>query len=224
RDDLAATEFLFTSAALFQQNGFDGTALSQLASETGLTVAEIEERYPHKEDLVLALYHVLGAESLSEITGLPRSTVAQRYQLLLQQKLHQLAPHEDALSALFATAMRRTSPIQAADIAPGKRDAMFQVFATLVEGANDAPQNAQEAEDMALMLYGLYHYALLFWLYDRTEEKRATELMLTMVYEFLKLSRPLLMTPLLGKSISKMGRVLMLIFGGARLVESPTRH
>lgn len=224
RDELATTEFLHTIADLFQQNGFDATALSQLAAETGLTVSELEEHYPRKEHMVLALYHVLASESLGEITSLPRSNIAQRYQVLLQQKLHQLAPHEDALSALFATAMRSSSPIQAVDIAPGKQDSMFQVFAALVDHATDAPQNAQESEDMALLLYGLYHYVLVFWLYDRTDEKRATEIMLTMVYEFLKLSRPLLMTPLLGKSISKIGRVMMLIFGGARLVDPSTAH
>jgi hypothetical protein len=96
---------------------------------------------------------------------------------------------------------------------------MYQVFAELVAHADDAPHHEQEAEDTALLLYGVYHYAVLFWLYDRTEGKRATEMMLTMVYEFFKVSRPMLMMPLLGKSISKMGRVMMLIFGGARLVE-----
>ncbi len=223
-NDLAATELVLTAASLFQQNGFDATALSQLSTETGLSVAELEERYPHKEHLVLALYQVLASESLSEVTSLPRSSVAQRYLSLLQRKLQQLTPHEDALSALFATAMRRTSAIQPTDIAPGKCDSMFQTFAALVDGANDSPQNEQEAEDTALLLYGIYHYVLIFWLYDRTDEKRATEIMLTMIYEFLKLSRPLMMTPLLGKSISKMGRVMMLIFGGARLVDPSTAH
>lgn len=222
RDYPAAPELLHSAASLFQEQGYDTTTISELALAGGMTVQELEALYPQKEHLVLALYRALGQASLSEAHDLPKGSIAQRYQYLLQRKVQQLTPHEDALSALFAMAMRRRAPLQAADIAPGKTDPMYQVCAELVAGAEDAPGNAQEAEDAALLLYGVYHYSLLFWLYDRTEGKRATEMMLTMIYEFFKLSRPMLMMPLLGKSVSKMGRVMMLIFGGARLVEPPT--
>jgi len=222
RDYSAAPETIMSAASVFQKHGYDAATLTQLAQAASVTVPELEEDYPQKEHLVLGLYRILGSESLTDVGDLPRGSLAQRYRYLLQRKMQQLAPHEDALSALFATAMRRNGCLQATDIAPGKSDPMYQVFVELVANAEDAPQNEQEAEDASLLLYGVYHYMLIFWLYDRTEGKRATEMLMTMAYEFFKVSRPMMMMPLLGKSISKVGRVMMLIFGGARLVESST--
>ncbi len=222
RDYPAAQEMLHQAASLFSEQGYDHTTLSQLATALAMTVPALEEQYPQKEHLVLALYRLWGAETLTQAVELPRGSVAHRYRFALQRKLQQLSPYEDALSALFALAMRRGGALQAADIAPGKSDPMYQFFAELVLHADDAPQHDEEVEDTSLLLYGVYHYLLIFWFYDRTEGKRATDMLLTMIHEFFKLSRPMMMMPLLGKSVSKIGRVMMLIFGGARLKEPPT--
>lgn len=219
RDYSATSDMILSAASVFQEHGYDAATLSQLAQAASITVPELEAHYPHKEFLALGLYRVLASESLTDVGDLPRGTLAHRYRYVLQRKIQQLAPHEDALSALFATAMRRNGCLQAADIAPGKTDPMYQVFAKLVADADDAPQAEAEAQDAALLLYGVYHYMVIFWLYDRTEGKRATEMLMTIASEFLKVSRPMLMMPFLGKSISKVGRVMMLIFGGARIVD-----
>ena len=58
---------------------------------------------------------------------------------VMEDKLAQLNSHQEAVSALFAIAMRPKSAIKASDISPGLRDPMMAVMQAIIQDADDKP-------------------------------------------------------------------------------------
>lgn len=213
-------QILDTATALFQQHGFDNVTLYDIAEAADVSLTQLTDDHHNTAHIALALYRQLGHETLDKVETLPNDGMAQRYYLLLERKLEQLTPHEDTLSALFGYAMRQSSDISAADLSPGQRDPMMQSIQAVVNEANNAPKKQADADELVLLLYTFHFLMLLFWVYDRTENKQATHLFTAFLRDFFKMLRPMMVMPMVGSSMKKMARIMMLSFGGARLASN----
>ncbi|MDQ7033514.1 MAG: hypothetical protein Q9P01_01380 [Anaerolineae bacterium] len=137
----------------------------------------------------------------------------------METRIRQLQPHYDAIAALLATAMLPHSDISTKDISRGKQDALYQAFLLLVQGSKDAPSTESDADNLAMLLYTFHFMILLFWVYDRTKQKQATHLMIDFMGDFFKVLRPMMMMPMFRRAMTKLAKIMMLVFGGARLID-----
>jgi hypothetical protein len=69
-----------------------------------------------------------------------------------------------------------------------------------------------------MLLYSFHFVVTIFWLYDRTPNQQATTLLIDFLRDVFKFIRPMMIMPLFGKAMVKLAQIMMLVFGGARLV------
>ena len=209
---------IHTAEELFLQNGYDRTTLHHIATALDMSVETLEADYVSKERIALTLYQEQAQATRDSVAELADGTVAERYFAVMSAKVEQLHPHEDMVSALFAAAMRATNPqVEPSDISTGTSDPMYQTFAQVVAEASDAPTKEASITQLTMMLYSFHILVILFWLYDRTDEKQATQHFVSFLREFFKMVRPMLVMPMLSKALTKLAQIMMLVFGGARL-------
>lgn len=202
---------------LFEEKGFGQVSLGEIAEVAAVPLNLLEAVYSSTQAIALTIYQNSTQFTVDEIAHLPSGTVSQRYFALLESRLAQLAQHQEAMTGLFASAMSPSSPIQAADISPGMRDPLMSALKQLVNEASNAP--TKDGDDLVLLLYTFHFLLILFWLYDRTEEKQASHLFTNFLREFFKMARPMMVMPMFSKAMRKMAKIMMLVFGGARLVD-----
>lgn len=212
-------QVLMIATELFQERGYDNVSLPDIATAADLPLTQVADEYQNTAQIALALYRQMAEETLTSSAQLPHGTISQRYYALLERKIEQLTPHEDTVSALFGYAMRQSSDITSADLSPGQTDPMMQSFQMVVRDATNAPKNPDDAENTTMLLYTFHFLTLLFWVYDRTENKRATHLFTAFLRDFFKLLRPMMVMPMVRNAMTKMARIMMLAFGGARLAD-----
>lgn len=163
-------------------------------------------------DHTLGLFEHIAAASQAQIAALGKSTLADRFHAVMVQWLAQAALHRDAVSALFAATMQ---PGGAAglyhDTAAPAHQQMHTAFVTLVAGASDAPKESQ-VEPLATLLYSLYHLLILFWLYDRSPNQRATADLLDFVRDMLANLRVFLVIPMVNQSLTRLARITGAVF------------
>lgn len=170
---------LFRSAlALFEEKGFEGTTLRDIASSAGVSLGLLYRYFPGKDALVLELYEVLTEDFLKATAALPVSTWPVRAMFALRASLAVLGPHRDSLRALLGTTtIEREGPL----LVPGRALPHARVEARFVEavtGATDAPANG---ERLGRSLYLVHLVVLLFWLLDRSPRQVATDRALSLL-------------------------------------------
>src|SRR5688572_25027482 len=106
------TELLNIAEALFQKQGYTESSMSQIAETAKLPLAKLEALYPSKEHLALAIYQRLSEKSQQSTASIITGNISERYFLFLECRLPLLIQHEEAIAALFATAMLPRSPIK----------------------------------------------------------------------------------------------------------------
>lgn len=211
-----------TAAGLFQQQGFRQTTYPQIASAAGVTTEQLTGQFESKEAIALALYQQISADTLAYVQSLEPGRLGEMVGAALDYKLQRMEQHRGCMSALFAAAMQEDSDIENADISPGRRDPTLHMFVHLVETAADTPDSGDQADNLVMLLYSFHFLAVLFWLYDRTDSRRATAMMLDFLRDMLGMLRPLLMMPLFRKVITKLSNITLLVFGGAKIVGDST--
>lgn len=142
---------LETANRLFNESGFEHTSLETIANKAQISAEALKQEYTCKEEIALKIYHQMAQSSLSQLENLPDGTISERYFTVMEDKLVQLKTHQEAVSVLFATAMRPSSRITAADISPGLRDPMMAVMQEIIASASDNPNKGEE--ELALFLY-----------------------------------------------------------------------
>ncbi|GAB5493361.1 MAG: hypothetical protein Phog2KO_35760 [Phototrophicaceae bacterium] len=203
--------------ALFESEGFEQVSLQDIADTSGLPLDVIKQAYPTTAHIALSIYHHLADESLQALDCLEDGKISERYFMVMENKLAQLTQHQESVSALFAIAMRPKSGILPSEISPGLRDPMMSVMQDVVRHATDSP--AKDNDDMTFLLYAFHFLVIIFWLYDRTEDKEASHLFTNFLREFVKISRPMMVMPMFTRALNKMAQIMMVVFGGARLVD-----
>jgi AcrR family transcriptional regulator len=211
-------EIIHHAAALFREKGYDETTLNDVALAADITLAALEQMVPHKLLLALAVYRQMTVRLVDVSSTIPAGTLAERYGHLLDVRLVQYQHDQDAVGVLFASLMRRNSPLQPTDLSAGKKDPLYQVFERVVQDATDAPSSAQDSDDLKMLLYSFHFVVTIFWLYDRTPNQQATTLLIDFLRDVFKFIRPMMIMPLFGKAMVKLAQIMMLVFGGARLV------
>jgi AcrR family transcriptional regulator len=204
---------LESALKLFTTRGYEATTMRDIAEAAECSPGLTYRYFEHKEELVIAVYEHLAAESLIYAAQLPAGTIADRYHALMRHKMQQVQPYRAAFAAMFGTLMR---PDVEATVWVNRssegRDKMLEAFGHVTAGATDKLKEPL-AGSMTTLLYGFHLLMILFWLYDRTPENRATTYMLDFMREALKLVRPMMIMPLVGKATTKLSQILGLVFG-----------
>lgn len=168
--------------------------------------------YDSKEALVAEMMLALSQESLHHAQGLTPSNIAQRFLALTQLKLEQLSLYRPAIAALFAASAQPHSQLHPINQVQGTDDPMYKAYLQVVTRATDMPTKPEEAEQLAVLLYGLYHFVLFFWLFDRSPHLKATHLLVDFLHDVIRMARPMLMMPMFGKALNKVAQLMHTFF------------
>jgi AcrR family transcriptional regulator len=206
------------AADLFQQQGFRQTTRAQIARAAGVSDEQLTGQFESKEAIALALYQQISADTLAYARSLETDKLGEMVRQALDYKLQQMETHRGSMSALFAESMREDGCINNADISPGRRDPTLMMFAYLAETADDVPTGDNDTDNLTTLLYGFHFLVVLFWLYDRTDERRATAMMLNFLKDMLGMLRPMLMMPMVRNIVMKLAQITLLVFGNAKIV------
>lgn len=204
---------LETAIRLFAEQGYEATTMRDIATAADCSLGLTYRYFSQKEELVIALYEHLAAESLAYTDMLPVGTMADRYHVLMQHKMTQVQPYRAALAAMFGAMMRPDVEMSVwGKRTTEGRDTMLEVFNHLVQDATDKPSQPL-ANSLATLMYCFHLLMLLFWLYDKSSDSRVTVMLEDFLYESLKLFRPMLLMPLISKAAIKLASILALVFG-----------
>ena len=204
---------LESALALFARQGFAGATMRDIAAEAGCSLGLAYRYFARKEDMVLALYDRLARELSDEADRLPKSSLAARWAAIELADLERLAPHRDALAALFGAGLSPDAPTQVlggatADI----RGRVRGVYARVVSGASDAPKREQSAE-ITTLFYAAHLSLVLFYLQDRTPNQKATKDLIVFGREILSLLRPTLGLPMVSRYLTRLSGIFTPLFG-----------
>jgi AcrR family transcriptional regulator len=204
---------LDTALSLFIERGYDATTMREIAAAAECSLGLTYRYFARKEDLVLALYWRTAEQQEAYVHSLAPAPIADRFALVMQAKIAQIAPYRDAFGALFGAALTPNSGVavlgdQTSDI----RERIGQVFFDLVRGATDAPRERQ-ARQLATVLYALHLALLLFWLHDRSPDQQATADLIKLARDTLALVRPVLRVPPVSKALARLARAIEPVFG-----------
>lgn len=208
---------LNTAFKLFAEKGYADTTLRDIAKDAGISLGLTYRYYSRKEDLVLALYERLAAESADEVKTLPKATIAKRYSESLNGCLDHLTPHRGALGSLFAVGLTAGSEMAVlGDRASGVRTNMWSTYKEVVAGATDAPREKQ-VEQITTLLYASHLLVILYWLQDRSENQQRTRDLIQFVADTLKRTRPTFGLPGVSGVLTKLHKIIYPMFGPAEV-------
>jgi len=202
---------------LFQARGYEQVSLGDIADHTDTPVEILERDFGCKDQLALAIYTQLSEQSQQSAQEINPAPISEMYYRVLEERLALLSDHSEVSSILFANAMRPNASITASQIASGLRDPIMQMMQSIVENASDKPKRG--ADDLTLFLYAFHFLVIVFWLYDRTDDKVASHMFTAFLRDLIKTLQPMLVLPMLSKAMTKMAKIMMVVFGGARIVD-----
>lgn len=169
--------------------------------------------FARKEDLVLALYRQMAHDLASQVAALPPGSLSTRFVRIMRTRIEQMHPYREVFRAILGASMSPDNELgilgtNTADV----RMQALNAFLTLVTESTDPPREHQK-HDLATVLYTAYLCLLLFWLYDRTPNFRATEELLRITGDMLGLGRRLLRLPAFADALGRLARAIEPIFG-----------
>lgn len=181
----AARDRLYATAIqLIAERGFEATTLRDIARKAGVSVGLLYRYFPSKEAVVIALYDELSLEYARRTSTLPAGKWRDRFITALTASLDVLKPHQPALRAL--------TPVLVGDPEEGifsaatafSRMRVQQVFEAAVAGATDAPRGPLAAA-LGRLLYLVHLAVLLWWLLDKSANRRATTALVALTRDLL---------------------------------------
>ena len=205
---------LETALRLFTAEGYEATTMRGIAAAADCSLGLAYRYFDSKEEFVLALYARMEQEFASYVETLPRASLAQRFGQTMRAKLAHLAPYREAFGALAgATLNPRSNVAVLGDTTADVRQRVSAMFLAVVREATDAPREPV-ARDLATALYGAHLALILFWLYDRTPNQRATDELISVVCDALGIVRRLLRLPPLARMLARLVRIIGPVFEG----------
>jgi pyoverdine/dityrosine biosynthesis protein Dit1 len=148
---------LEAATGLFATQGFDATAVRDVAAQAGLSVGLVCRYFPTREHLALAIFERLADELARVAVELPRGTVAERFRALMTARLGQCEAHRRTLTALVGKALDPQSPLYTLGAATeGTRAKVHGALAVLVSCASDAPGQPADRARLAQLLYSVH--------------------------------------------------------------------
>lgn len=199
---------LDTALRLFTAEGYEATTMRGIAAAADCSLGLAYRYFDSKEEFVLALYARMEQEFATYVDTLPPAPLAQRFGQIMRAKLAHLAPYREAFGALAgATLNPRSNVAVLGDTTADVRQRVSAMFLAVVRGASDAPREPV-ARDLATALYGAHLALILFWLYDRTPNQRATDELIALVCDALGIVRRLLRLPPLARMLARLVRII----------------
>jgi len=198
---------------LFARKGYNAATMRDIAAEAGCSLGLAYRYFASKEEMVLALYERLTVQLEEEVAALPPGPLAERWMQAERADLARLAPHREALAALFGAGLAVDAPTQVlGPTTSGLRDRVRAVLARVLEGATDAPRG-QALADLTTLLYAAHLSLVLFWLQDRTPGQKATHELIAFGGEMLGRLRPALRLPLVSRQVARLAQIMTPLFG-----------
>lgn len=204
-----------TAIELFLRQGYDATTMREIAQAAECSLGLTYRYFRSKDEIVLALYRRSTMETGAAAETLPHAALAARFAALMHAKLEEVRPYRALLQSILGAAMSPQHPIgvlgeQTADI----RALAQTAFLHAITGATDAP-NARQARELGTLFYAAHLAILLFWLYDKTPNQRATGEIITFAADSLKLGRRLLRLPPFARLLTRLVKAIEPLFGSA---------
>ncbi len=207
---------LETALSLFATKGYGETTLRDIAASAEVSLGLTYRYFARKEELILALYQRLAQELAEEVPAMPAATLARRFATTLGSCLDRLAPHREALGALFSVGLAPDSEMAVlGERAAGVRDIVWHVYLDVVQGATDRPRPRQE-EQITTVLYAAHLLCVLFWLQDRSPGQAMARELVAFTQEMLSRLRPVLALPPVARPLARLTRLLDPLFGPRR--------
>ena len=199
---------LDTALGLFATKGYEKTTMREIAAEADSSLGLTYRYFARKEELVLELYRNLVRQLEEQANQLAQGTIADRFQRIILTQFELMTPHRQTLGAIFGPALNPHAPAgvfgeSTADVRRQARD----IYITIVTGSRDAPRGA-EIEELATILYGMQLALTLFWLQDLSPGTQKTYEFVAFLRDMLVLIRPLLLLPVVSKSLARLARIV----------------
>lgn len=205
---------LDTALNLFITQGYDATTMREIAQAADCSLGLAYRYFDRKEAFVLALYERMARQTAELIDELPPFSFGERFFLVMTDRLALAADYREALGALFGTTLNPASGVNLLGQSAGDaRDVAQEAFLTLVTEAADAPPPEDQA-DLALILYSAHFGILLFWLFDRTPDQRATTDLVGFIRDVMVLANRLESVPLVSSMVRPLMTRLATIMAG----------
>lgn len=198
---------------LFVRKGYEPTTMREIAAAAECSLGLTYRYFDSKEALVLELYRRTAQIFRDQVRQFPPAPLAKQFEQAMLTKLALLAPYKEAYGALFGTAMNPKSTVAVLGEGTGDiREFVRGVYVELLGNATDALPERQ-AQEMATVLYAAHLALILFWLYDRTVDYRATCNLIAFAGEMLSMIRPVLRLPPVARALRKLAQTIGPMFG-----------
>lgn len=190
----------------FRVRGYDGTTIRLIAEEAGVSVGTTNYHFASKNHLVQELY--LDVQRAHRDAAEPLLTASddliERLRIVYSSGLDQLEPYHAFAPEFLSAAVSPRSPINPLSEESAPAMAIIQaLFREAVDGTSD--KLPDEFRDRLPQVFVLAHLLLaLFWVYDRSPDRRRTRALLDRGLRLLKLALPLTRLPLLRAPLREM--------------------
>jgi len=165
---------------MFREKGFEQTTMRDIARQAGVALGAAYYYFDSKDAIVLAFYEEMqerGHQTTLDAIAAHRK-LHDRIRVVLEKRFELLAPNLKFLGALF-----KHSPDVDDALSPFSketqsiREKAIELFRVAVEGSEvKVPPDLMPHLPRLLWLYQLG--LILFWIYDRSEERKRTKILL----------------------------------------------
>lgn len=186
---------------MFREKGFEQTTMRDIARQAGVALGAAYYYFSSKDAIVLAFYQEMqerGHQATLDAIALHRK-LRDRIKIILERRLDLLAPNLKFLGALFKHSPDVDDPLSPFSAATQPiREKAVDLFKVAI-GGSDAKVPSDLMSHLPRLLW-LYQLGLvLFWIYDRSEGKRRTmvlmEKSLSLIVNLIRISGLPLMRP-----------------------------
>jgi AcrR family transcriptional regulator len=186
---------------LFREKGFEQTTMRDIARQAEVALGAAYYYFGSKDAIVLAFYHEMqesGHQATLDAIAKHRKLL-DRIRVVLEKRFELLAPNFKFLGALFKHSPDVDDPLSPfSNENQSIRDKTIDLFRTAL-GGGDVKVPADLAPHLPRLLW-LYQLSLiLFWIYDRTLERKSTMLLmeksLSLIVTLIRVSGLPLMRP-----------------------------
>ena len=206
-------QILDTALAMFVTQGYEETTMRAIASAVDCSLGLAYRYCARKQDLVLALYQRLAEQFMAQTVTFEPATIAVQFERAMLTKLELLTPYKQAIGAMFGAAMNPQSGVAVlGESTIDIRVAVRGAYEKLLASATDAPSQ-KVSKQLATVLYVLHLSLILFWLYDRSTDYKATRELVRLVRDMLALLRPLLPLPPVSSTLTRLAKAADALIG-----------
>jgi pyoverdine/dityrosine biosynthesis protein Dit1/AcrR family transcriptional regulator len=173
-----------TAIALFEEQGFENTAMSAIATRASLTESELYTYFGNTNDITLFLFQSINTDWNLQVNEITAQKLAARFEQALLLKLDLILPYTDVLCNMIGLLLRNPKIGINAPRTSHIRMQGLQTIQAIIDGASDAQSLKQKVAQLPSLLY-LMHWAVLF-LHIQTNDKTKTVASIKMMVKMLK--------------------------------------